>query len=374
MSTRERPAGAYAARAESSIPAAHTLERPADTGAQRVARIISGRRARHRRHALATIALGALVCMLFAVALMVGDRFYSPEQIVRVVLGQTVPGASFTVGELRLPRAVLAVLTGLGFGMAGVTFQTLLRNPLASPDIIGISHGAGAAAVIGIIVLSLDGPAVSLLALGGALATAALIYALSIRGGFAGTRLILIGIGVAAVLQSVISYLLSRAASWDIQTAMQWLSGSLNNASWERVLPMATAAVVVMPLMLSQGRSLGAMQLGDDSAAGLGVRVNATRMLFILGAVALLAFATAAAGPIAFAAFMAGPIAARITGPGANLLLPSAFVGAALVLGSDLLAQFALGARYPVGVVTGVLGAPFLIYLLIRTNRSGGSL
>lgn len=373
MSTRERTAGAHAP-IETSIPTAHTLERLADTGAQRVVRIIAGRRARHRRHAVATILLGALVCVLFAVALMVGDRFYSPDQIVRVVLGESVPGASFTVGELRLPRAVLAVLTGLGFGMAGVTFQTLLRNPLASPDIIGISHGAGAAAVIGIIVLSLDGPAVSLLALGGALATAALIYALSIRGGFAGTRLILIGIGVAAVLQSVISYLLSRAASWDIQTAMQWLSGSLNNASWERVLPMATAAVVVMPLMLSQGRSLGAMQLGDDSAAGLGVRVNATRMLFILGAVALLAFATAAAGPIAFAAFMAGPIAARITGPGANLLLPSAFVGAALVLGSDLLAQFALGARYPVGVVTGVLGAPFLIYLLIRTNRSGGSL
>ena len=207
MSTRERTAGAHAP-IETSIPTAHTLERPADTGAQRVVRIIAGRRARHRRHAVATILLGALVCVLFAVALMVGDRFYSPDQIVRVVLGESVPGASFTVGELRLPRAVLAVLTGLGFGMAGVTFQTLLRNPLASPDIIGISHGAGAAAVVGIIVLSLDGPAVSLLALGGALATAALIYALSIRGGFAGTRLILIGIGVAAVLQSVISYLL----------------------------------------------------------------------------------------------------------------------------------------------------------------------
>lgn len=352
----------------------HTLARSAESATDRVTHIIAGRRARHRRHAVATIVLGVLVFALFALALMVGNTFYTPGEVIRVILGETVPGASFTVGDLRLPRALLAVLTGIGFGIAGVTFQTLLRNPLASPDIIGISNGAGAAAVIGIVVLSVNGPVVSLMALGGALVTAAAIYLLSIKGGFAGTRLILIGIGVAAMLQSVISYVLSRAADWDIQVAMQWLTGSLNNASWERVLPMAIAAAIIVPLMLSQGRTLGALQLGDDSASGLGVRVNGTRMLFILGAVALLAFATAATGPIAFVAFMAGPIAARITGPGANLLLPSAFVGAVLVLGGDLIAQFALGTRYPVGVVTGVLGAPYLIYLLIRTNRSGGSL
>ncbi|WP_341936178.1 iron ABC transporter permease [Microbacterium sp. LWO14-1.2] len=348
---------------------------PAQTVAHdRIAAIVTGRRARHRRHAVATIVLGVLLLVLFTVALMVGNTFYPLDAVVRVILGETVPGASFTVGELRLPRAVLAILAGIAFGMAGVSFQTLLRNPLASPDIIGISNGAGAAAVIGIIVLGLDGPLVSLLALGGALVTAAAIYLLSIRGGFAGTRLILIGIGVSLMLQSVISYVLSRAASWDIQTAMQWLTGSLNSASWERVAPLAIAALVIVPLLLAQGRALGAMQLGDDSASGLGVRVNTTRVLCILGAVALLAFATAATGPIAFVAFMAGPIAARITGPGANLLLPSAFVGAALVLGSDLLGQFAFGERYPVGVITGVLGAPYLIYLLVRTNRSGGSL
>jgi iron complex transport system permease protein len=354
-----------------------TMDRTAPAPASQtvdVAAIIAGRRARHRRHALATIVLGGLLLVLFTVALMIGNTFYSLDQVIRVILGDTVPGASFTVGELRLPRAVLAVLSGLSFGIAGVCFQTLLRNPLASPDIIGISNGAGAAAVIGIVVLSLNGPLVSILALGGALLTAGVIYLLSIKGGFAGTRLILIGIGIAAMLQSVISYLLSRAAAWDIQTAMQWLTGSLNNASWERVAPLLIAAVVIVPLMLSQGRALGALQLGDDSASGLGVRVNTTRLLFILGAVALLAFATAATGPIAFVAFMAGPIAARITGPGANLLVPSAFVGAVLVLGSDLIGQFAFGERYPVGVITGVLGAPYLIYLLVRTNRSGGSL
>lgn len=352
----------------------HTLARVEESAAARTARVIAGRRARHRRHALVTVALAVVVVVLFAVALMVGNTFYPLDEVIRVLLGETVPGASFTVGDLRLPRAILAILTGLAFGMAGVTFQTMLRNPLASPDIIGISNGAGAAAVFGIVVLSLNGPVVSLLALGGAVVTALAIYLLAIKGGFAGTRLILIGIGVAAMLQSVISYLLSRAANWDIQTALQWLSGSLNNASWERVLPMAIAAAVLVPLLLSQGRALGALQLGDDSAAGLGVRVGVTRVVFILGAVALLAFATAATGPIAFVAFMAGPIAARLTGPGATLLLPSGLVGAVLVLAGDLVGQFALGARYPVGVVTGVVGAPYLIYLLIRTNRTGGSL
>lgn len=352
----------------------HTLDRVDEPASARIARLVAGRRARHRRHGIASVVLGILLLVLFAVALMVGNTFYAPSEVIRVILGETVPGASFTVGELRLPRAILAVLTGIGFGMAGVCFQTMLRNPLASPDIIGVSSGAGAAAVFGIVVLSVNGPVVSLFALAGAVVTAFAIYLLSIKGGFAGTRLILIGIGVAAMLQSVTSYLLSRAANWDIQTAMQWLTGSLNNASWDRVLPMAIAAVILVPLLLSQGRALGTLQLGDDSAAGLGVRVNATRVLLIFGAVALLAFATAATGPIAFVAFMAGPIAARITGPGANLLLPSAFVGAVLVLGGDLIGQFAFGTRYPVGVVTGIVGAPYLIYLLIRTNRSGGSL
>lgn len=336
--------------------------------------IAAGRRARHRRHATASVALAVLVLVLACVAVMAGNTFYGPDVVLRVMLGETVPGTSFAVGELRLPRTALAILAGVGFGIAGITFQTLLRNPLASPDIIGIAEGASAAAVIGIVVLGADGPVISALALGGALLTALAIYLLSSKGGFAGTRLILIGIGVAAMLQSVVSYLLSRAAQWDIQTAMQWLTGSLNNASWDRVTPLAFASLVILPFLLLQARSLGLLQLGDDSAAGLGVRVDLTRLLFIVGAVALLAFAIAATGPIAFVSFMAGPIAARITGPGANLLLPSALVGAALVLTGDLLGQFAFGARYPVGVITGVLGAPYLIYLLVRTNRQGASL
>jgi iron complex transport system permease protein len=338
------------------------------------AAVASGRRRRSVRRTVVTLALGVGVVVVLAVSLMVGQTFYPPGDVLRVVLGETVPGASFTVGELRLPRAVLAILAGFAFGIAGVTFQTMLRNPLASPDIIGITAGASAAAVFGIVILSLGDTAVSVLAVAGGLATAGAIYLLSNKGGFAGTRLILIGIGVAAMLDAAITYVLSKASSYDLQTAMRWLAGSLNGATWEIVLPLAVAGVVLVPAILSRGRNLTVMRLGDDAAAGLGVRLQRTRVIVIVAAVALLAFATAATGPIAFVAFMAGPIAARIAGPGGSLLLPAGLVGALLVQSADLLGQFAFDSRYPVGVVTGVLGAPFLIYLLIRTNRSGGSL
>ncbi len=336
--------------------------------------VVTGTRLRRRHRGAVVAVLGILIIVVFSVTLMVGQSFYGPAEVVRVILGETVPGASFTVGELRLPRATMGLLAGFAFGIAGVTFQTLLRNPLASPDIIGISAGASVAAVFGIIVLALDETAVSFLALGGALLTAAAIYLLSHRGGFAGTRLILIGIGVAAMLDSTVTYILSRAAAWDLQTAMQWLTGSLNGATWSGVLPLALASAVLVPLVLSQGRGLGMLRLGDDSAASLGVNVPRTRVLLIVSAVALLAFATAACGPIAFVAFMAGPIASRVTGPGASPLLPAGLVGALLVLIADLIGQFAFDSRYPVGVITGALGAPYLVFLLIRINRSGGSI
>ena len=336
--------------------------------------LIAGRRARVRRRALLTGGLAAAVLVAFFVSLMVGNTFYGPDKVIRVILGETVPGASFTVGDLRLPRASLGLVTGLCFGVAGVTFQTMLRNPLASPDIIGISSGASAAAVVGLIVFSLSETAVSLLALVAALLTAGAIYLLANRRGFAGTRLILIGIGVAAMLDSLVSYVLSRAASWDLQMAMQWLTGSLNGATWSGVTPVAIACIVLLPVLLLHERHLGVLRMGDDSAASLGVRVQRTRIVLIVGAVALLAFATAASGPIAFVAFMAGPIAARIVGPGASLTLPSGLIGGLLVLVADLVGQFAFDNRYPVGVITGVLGAPYLVYLLIRSNRTGSSI
>lgn len=336
--------------------------------------VAAGRRRRGVRRRVVVVVLASLVVVAFAVSLLVGQTVYSPEEVLRVMLGEQVPGATFTVGRLRLPRAVLAVLVGLCFGLGGVSFQTMLRNPLASPDIIGISAGASAAAAFAIVTLSLGSTQVSVLAITAGLVVALIVYALAYRSGVAGTRLILIGIGVAAMLDSVTAYVLSRAAAWDLQEATRWLTGSLNGASWGEVVPVLVAVVVLAPVLLSRSRDLAGTQLGDDTAAALGIRVNATRLVVIVAAVGLIAFATAAAGPIAFVAFLSGPIAARIVGPGGSLLVPSALVGALLVLVSDFVGQYALGLRYPVGVVTGVLGAPYLIYLIVRSNRAGGSL
>ena len=336
--------------------------------------VTRGRLRRARRRGTVIAVLAVLIVVVLALTLMVGQTFYPLGDVWRVVLGQDVPGASFTVGRLRLPRAVLAVVAGMCFGLAGVTFQTMLRNPLASPDIIGISSGASAAAVFAIVVLGLSGTAVSVMAIVAALAVSTLVYTLSFKGGVAGTRLILIGIGVAAMLDSVVSYVLDQAPDWDLQEAMRWLTGSLNGTDWNQVLPVLVALVLIGPVLLSQAEDLALFQLGDDTASALGVRVNRTRLLAVTAAVGLIAFATAAAGPIAFVAFLCGPIAARLVGPNGSLLLPSALVGALLVLVADLVGQFLLGTRFPVGVVTGVLGAPYLVYLIVRTNRAGGSL
>ncbi|GAB3045152.1 iron ABC transporter permease [Sediminivirga luteola] len=342
---------------------------PELTGAVTHSRLRRGRRRR-----LVVLVLAALIAGVFLLTLMVGQTFYPLDQVVRVVLGEDVPGASFTVGRLRLPRAMLAVLAGACFGLGGVVFQTMLRNPLASPDIIGISSGASAAAAFAIIMLSMGGVQVSIVAIAGGLGVALAVYLLSFRGGLAGTRLILVGIGVAAMLDSVTAYVLSKAPQWELQEAMRWLTGSLNGAGYGTVMPVLVALAVLGPVLLSQSRALSLLRLGDDTAAALGVRTERTRILLIVAAVGLIAFATAATGPIAFVAFLSGPIAARIAGPAGSLLIPSALVGALLVLVADFAGQFLFGLRYPVGVVTGALGAPYLLYLIIRTNRTGGSL
>ena len=316
----------------------------------------------------------ALIIAAFVLTLLLGQSFTPPQDIVRTLMGEDVPGVAFTVGQLRLPRAVLAVLAGISFGLGGVAFQIMLRNPLASPDIIGISWGASAAAVFAIVVLGLKGPPVSIFAVAAGLGVALLVYGLSFRNGVAGTRLILVGIGVSAMLESVIAYILSTAPAWTLQEALRWLTGSVNGAQLGETLPLLAALAVFGGLLISRTRDLEALRLGDDTAAALGVSVGRTRVLVIVAAVGLIASATAISGPIAFVAFLSGPIAARIVGNNGSLLVPAALVGAVLVLAGDYCGQFLLPSRYPVGVVTGALGAPYLIFLIVRVNRSGGSL
>ncbi len=338
-----------------------------DTAA--VARVEAGRARRDRRHRRASIALAVAVFGLFSASLMYGHTIYSPGEVIDVILGREVQGASFTVGQLRLPRGVLAVLTGAAFGMAGAAFQSMLRNPLASPDIIGISAGASAAGVIALLWFEFSETWVSAIAVVAALVTALVIYLLAYADGVVGTRLILIGIALSAMLDSVVAYAIVRAAAWDIQTAMRWLTGSLNATTWDQVLPVVVAGIVFVPLLWRMQRNLDLLRLGDDAACALGVNVERTRLTVVLSAVALIAFGTAASGPIAFVAFLSGPIAARIVGTSQSLLLPAGLVGAVIVLASDLVGQWAFGTRYPVGVITGALGAPYLVYILVTMQR-----
>lgn len=334
----------------------------------------TGRIARGRRRRVTLVVLAVLVTFLFGLTLTVGQSVTPIPDVVRVLLGEQVEGASFLVGTLRLPRALLSLLAGLSFGLGGVVFQIMLRNPLASPDIIGITSGASAAAVFAIVILSISGPVVSVMAVVAGLAVALLVYVLAARKGVAGTRLILVGIGIAAMLHSVIAFVLSTASAWSLQEAMRWITGSVNGAQLADVAPLLLTLVLFGGLLFSQHRELDVLRLGDDTAAALGVSNARTRITVVLGAVGMIATATAVAGPIAFVSFLSGPIAARIVGNGGSLLIPSALVGAVLTLAADYTGQFLLPGRYPVGVVTGALGAPYLLYLIVRVNRSGRSL
>jgi iron-siderophore transport system permease protein len=329
-------------------------------------------RVRHRRWA--SVVFFALLAAGVLLTLCVGQSATPPMDVLRVLSGQDVPGASFAVRELRLPRAVLSVLAGMSFGLGGATFQTMLRSPLASPDIIGISAGASAAAVLAIVLLGWNGAAVSVFAVVAGLAVALVIYLLSWRGGVAGTRLILVGIGISAMLDSVIAFVLTQAPAWTLQEAMRWLTGSVNGATLEQSLFLLLSLILFGGVLISRSRDLDAMQLGDEIASVLGVRLGRTRVLVIVAAIGLIAIATAVTGPIAFVAFLSGPIAARITVPGSAPLVAAALTGAILVLFGDYVGQFLLPSRYPVGIVTGALGAPYLLYLIVRTNRNGGQL
>ncbi len=337
---------------------------------------------RHIRHRLATrrravtLALLVLLALAFAAALYLGDYYVPPGEVLRSLLspltGLTDRGVDFIVLNVRLPRATLAVLTGISFALSGIIFQTLLRNPLASPDIIGISHGASASAVFCIIILGFSGIWVSLGALVGAILTALIIYALSWRGGVTAYRVVLIGIGMAAMMSAVMSYLFTRARLFEVQKALGWLIGSLNASNSGDIIGLAIALALLLPLTILLVRTLDAMQLGDDTATALGARVEAVRLGLMLVAVAYAAFATAAVGPVTFVAFVAGPIARNLLSGAGKGFVQAALVGALVMLGSDLVAQHALPmVQLPVGVVTGVFGAGFLLWLLIVSNRAG---
>lgn len=318
-----------------------------------------------------TLMLLALTVGLCTIMLLYGKTNYPLSIVLKVLGGEQIQGASFTIGTLRLPRMLCGLLVGLAFGIAGNTFQTMLRNPLASPDIMGITSGCSIAAVFCILVLRMSGSSVSIAAVISGLIVSTLIYLLSKGSGFSGGRLILIGIGIQAMINALISFLLLKSSQYDVPSALRWLSGSLNGMSMKDVPGLFIIVVLFGGIILLLTKHLQILELGDEFATTLGVKINLVRIILILSSVFSIAFATAVTGPIAFVAFLAGPIASKLVGPGAPNVLASGLVGALLVLGADMIGQFVFSTRFPVGVITGILGAPYMLFLLICINRRG---
>jgi iron complex transport system permease protein len=339
-----------------------------------VVRIGAGFSMRVRTRAVVVCAaIGVLSAVIGCWSISVGDFPIPITDVVSTLLGGGTSEAQFIVGELRLPRVLTGLLVGAAFGMAGATFQSLARNPLGSPDIIGFDSGAALGAVVVIVVLGGSPAEVAAGAVIGGLLAAVAVYGLAWKRGVKAYRLVLVGIGVGFTFTAINSYLLVRADLVDLQRATVWLTGSLNGRTWDDVRLAAIALVVLGPLAVLAQRWLDRLELGDDLAAGLGVPVNAAKLTTIVVGVGLAALAVAAAGPIGFVAFVAGPIARRLTHSGGACIVPAAFVGALVVVAADLVARRIIApTELPVGIMTSMLGAPYLIWLLTRQIRSGG--
>ena len=319
-----------------------------------------------RWRAVLVPAAGAVLLLLIsAVSLGRGDFPIGVAEVLRSLAGIGDPASQFVVRELRAPRIVVGLLVGAALGVAGALFQTSARNALASPDVLGITQGASAGAVAAI-VLGGGGLGVPAAALAGALVTGALLFGLTWRAGVDGTRLVLVGIGLWAVASAMVDWLLTRADIRDAASAYVWITGSLNARGWEHAAPLALAFAVLLPLALAGSRVLGVLQLGDDAARGLGVRLAAAQAGAVLIAVGCVAAAVAAAGPVGFVALAAPQLALRLTGGARPPVLASAVVGAVLVVGADLVARTLLPSALPVGILTAAVGAPYLLWLLVR--------
>ncbi|MFI7135169.1 FecCD family ABC transporter permease [Nonomuraea sp. NPDC050153] len=345
-----------------------------------IPRVDFGRRVlvlRRRRIAVRLQWRSVVVCAVLAVAvagtavlaLMTGSYSLSPGQVLSALTGRETGIVHDIVVEWRLPRVAAALVFGAALGVSGAVFQSLLRNPLADPGIIGFSQGSYTGALI--VILVVNGTYVQLVsgALLGGMATAVAVYVLAYRRGVQGFRLIVVGIGVSAMLGSLNTWLILKADLDQAMSAAAWGAGSLNGVSWDRVVIGGACIAVLLLLAGMLSRPLRQMELGDDVAASQGVRVSPARLGLILVGVALTATVTAASGPIAFISLVAPQIGRRLARTAGITLAPAAFVGALLCLASDYLAQHIAPTPLPVGIITVVLGGGYLGYLLFTEAR-----
>ncbi|MGW0777934.1 FecCD family ABC transporter permease [Streptomyces sp. NPDC002835] len=324
------------------------------------------------RAAGVVLLLAAVAASVAVVLIGSGDFPMSFGDVVGTLLGNGTAAQEFIVQDVRLPRVLVALLVGASLALSGAVFQSLSRNPLGSPDVIGFSQGSTVGALTVIVIFGGGSLAVAGGAIAGGLVTGVAVYTLAWKRGVQGFRLVLVGIGVAAMLTAVIHFLITKANLVDATRATLWMTGSLDGRDWVQVWPLAGMCAVLMPVVLAHGRPLRMLEMGDDAAYALGVPVERTRVVLMGSGVLFMAVATAAAGPIAFVALSAPQLARRLTrSPGPNLAA-AAVMGAALLLVADWIATNAFGDRMlPVGVVTAVLGGGYLLWLLVTERRAG---
>ncbi|WP_243226071.1 iron chelate uptake ABC transporter family permease subunit [Microbacterium sp. CIAB417] len=326
----------------------------------------------HPRAIAVTSALIALVLVLGVVGMTVGTLPIPFGDVVAALFGgaETVQQEQVVRG-LRLPRVITAIFAGAALGVSGAVFQSVSRNALGSPDVIGFTTGAATGAIMQIVMFQAPPLQVSFGAVIGGLLTAAVVYVLSRKGGVTGGyRLILIGIGVGAVLGALNGLLLVTGDLDNAIAANLWLSGSLDARNWGHALPVMIGTLVIVPLVGALARRASLMEMGDDLAQQLGVRVERTRVLLMLAAVALAGLATGAAGPIAFIALAAPQLVIRLTASRGMPVLSAAAMGACLLVLADILTQvLPITASVPIGRMTGIIGGLYLIWLLTRSKQ-----
>ncbi|WP_399131295.1 FecCD family ABC transporter permease [Streptomyces sp. ITFR-16] len=319
-----------------------------------------------RRAVLVCAAMALAVAALGVLTLATGSIQLAPARVLAALLDpEADPRDRLVVVDWRLPRLLFAIVCGAALAVSGALFQSLTRNPLGSPDVIGFASGSYAGASVVMLVLgTADYLAVASGSLIGGALTALLVYLLAYRGGLAPFRLIIVGIAVGAFLGSFTSMLLLSVNPQQAMLAATWGAGSLSGLGFEQLRLTAAVFVVLLICSAAVARPLVQLELGDDAAVALGVRAQRTRLAATLTGVALTALVTAAVGPISFIALAAPQIAQRLTrSPTTVRIVPAALTGAAVLTGADFIAQ---RVDLPVGIVTVCVGGAYLAWLLAR--------
>ncbi|RUR55171.1 iron ABC transporter permease [Vreelandella populi] len=312
-----------------------------------------------------------IVLMLACIAyLSLGSVILDPRDVVQALAGQGDMMTGFMVQELRLPRLVAACLTGGAFALAGILMQTLARNRLATPGIIGIDNGATAFAVASVVGLSVS-LAPSAMALTGAVTAAVLTFGLAAGSGTQGYRFIVAGIGVGAVFGAITQLLLARVAIDTANAAYPWTVGSLNARSGGSVQLLGIGLALGFVAALTLARSLTVLRFSEATASGLGINTSARRIQILLLSVALTALAVAVAGPVGMVGLIGPEIARALSTPRHVPVVAATLAGALVMVLSDLAGRTLLAPiELPVGIVTAIIGGPWLLWILMRPQRS----